>query len=363
MRLGFYSWLTIACLATAAVIVTLVSFERPPITAIQRGFRGTAMELVYNPRTVAVNAYLHGVPEAPEQADADGPKAKDVYENVQVLGNLSVGQFGRLMQSITEWVSPEIDGPTEPGAPERGCNYCHNPENMAEDSVYTKVVARRMMQMTKHINEHWTSHVGQAGVTCYTCHRGNPVPLNVWSQTPTPDPSRGRGFTADPASQNLASPVVGMSSLPYDIFGPYFEGASDIRVNGTTPLPEGNRHSIKQTEWTYGLMMHFSQALNVNCTHCHNSRAFADWSQSSPQRLNAWHGIRMVRDVNTAFIDPLKPVFPANRLGPMGDPLKVNCTTCHQGAYKPLNGARMLAEHPELNLISATPPPPESARR
>ena len=362
MRLSFGRWLTVALVATAFLLVVFFSFEHPPVTVVQKGFRGTAMEQVYNPRVLAVNAYLQNVPEESEAADTDGPRAKEVYENVQVLGDLSVGQFGRLMQSITEWVSPEIEG-AEPGPAARGCAYCHNLENMAEDSIYTKVVARRMLQMTKHINEHWSSHVGGAGVTCYTCHRGNPVPLNNWSQVQTPDPSRGRGFTADAASQNIASKSVGMASLPYDIFGPYFEGASDIRVNGETPLPEGNRHSIKQAEWTYGLMMHFSQALNVNCTYCHNSRAFSNWEQSTPQRVTAWHGIRMLRDVDTAYIDPLKPVFPANRLGPMGDPLKANCTTCHQGAYKPLNGAHMLDNHPELNLVSSTPPPPESARR
>ena len=97
----------------------------------------------------------------PEPADTEEPYARDVYQNVQVLGDLSIQQFGRLMQSITEWVSPEVENP-EPGAPQRGCNYCHNPENYAEDSVYTKVVARRMLQMTKHINEHWTELVGPA---------------------------------------------------------------------------------------------------------------------------------------------------------------------------------------------------------
>jgi photosynthetic reaction center cytochrome c subunit len=56
----------------------------------------------------------------------------------------------------------------------------------------------------------------------------------------------------------------------------------------------------------------------------------------------------MVRDADNAYIDPLRPVFPASRLGPLGDPLKVNCTTCHQGAYKPLNGAHMLEDYPEL---------------
>jgi photosynthetic reaction center cytochrome c subunit len=374
MRLSFRTWLALAVLGTAFAAHVLTHYERPPVTVVQRGFRGTAMEVIYNPRVLEVQAYLHQAPEASEPADTEGDRAKDVYQNVQVLGDLSVAQFGRLMQSITEWVSPEIlDGAGNPlpaaGNFQRGCNYCHNPENYAEDSVYTKVVARRMLQMTKHINEHWQSHVGNgsagegAGVTCYTCHRGNPVPNNAWAQVPPQDQRRGRGFTQDSASQNLASPVVGLSSLPYDIFTPYFEQAADIRVAGNDPMPVNNRHSIKQAEWTLGLMAHFADSLNVNCTFCHNTRAFFDWQQSSPQRVNAWHGIRMIRDVNANYIDPLKPVFPANRLGPNGDPLKVNCATCHQGAHKPLYGANMLRDHPELNLVGATPAPSAEARR
>jgi len=374
MRLSFGAWLAVALASIAGAAILLTSFERPPVSVVQRGFRGTAMEVVYNPRALAVKAYLHQAPEASEPADADGERAKEVYQNVQVLGDLSVAQFGRVMQAITEWVSPEVldeAGNPVPAAGnfERGCNYCHNPENYAEDSVYTKVVARKMLQMTKHINEHWQSHVGNgeagqgAGVTCYTCHRGNPVPTQVWAQVPERDQRRGRGFTQDSASQNLASPVVGLSSLPYDIFTPYFEQAADIRVAGNDPMPVNNRHSIKQAEWTLGLMAHFAESLNVNCTFCHNTRAFADWSQSSPQRVNAWHGIRMIRDINVNYIDPLKPVFPANRLGPNGDPLKVNCATCHQGAHKPLYGANMLRDYPELNLTAGTPAPPESARR
>jgi photosynthetic reaction center cytochrome c subunit len=41
-------------------------------------------------------------------------------------------------------------------------------------------------------------------------------------------------------------------------------------------------------------------------------------------------------------------VFPAERLGPQGDVAKLNCATCHQGAFKPLYGQSMLKDHPEL---------------
>ena len=70
----------------------------------------------------------------------------------------------------------------------------------------------------------------------------------------------------------------------------------------------------------------------------------------------------MVRDANTNYIDPLRPVFPAHRLGPNGDPLKVNCATCHQGAHKPLYGARMLQDYPELDLVASTPEPAVPSR-
>jgi photosynthetic reaction center cytochrome c subunit len=146
---------------------------------------------------------------------------------------------------------------------------------------------------------------------------------------------------------------VGLSSLPYDPFSEYFKDARPIRVYGTEALPHGNRASIKQAEFTYGLMMHMSTALGVNCTYCHNSRSFSSWD-GPPQRATAWHGINMVRDINVNYIEPLQPSFPASRLGEMGDPLKTNCGTCHQGAYKPLYGAQMLKDYPELSAPGAS---------
>ena len=37
----------------------------------------------------------------------------------------------------------------------------------------------------------------------------------------------------------------------------------------------------------------------------------------------------------------------------MGDVAKVNCATCHQGAWKPLYGAQMAKGHPELLQVAA----------
>jgi photosynthetic reaction center cytochrome c subunit len=92
----------------------------------------------------------------------------------------------------------------------------------------------------------------------------------------------------------------------------------------------------------------------VNCTFCHNTRAMADWTQSTPQRVTAWYGIEMARDLNVDYLDPLQPVYPEHRLGSLGDAPKANCATCHQGVNKPLYGAAMVKDFPSLTVEAST---------
>jgi photosynthetic reaction center cytochrome c subunit len=325
----------VSFVAAALAGLLLAGCERPPVESVQHGWRGTGMVQVYNPRTLAEQIPLNQPPEALPAASADGPKAKDIYQNVQVLGELSVAQFTRHMAAITAWV-----------APQEGCAYCHNLQNLAEDSVYTKVVARKMIQMTQQINAEWQPHVAETGVTCWTCHRGNHIPQQVWFTAPAQD--KGSDFIGDLAEQNQPATSVGLASLPYDPFTPFLLQDLPIRVHGTTALPTGNRASTKQAEFTYGLMEHMSTSLGVNCTYCHNTQNFADWGNSSPQRVTAWHGIRMARWMNNEHLLPLTDTFPAGRKGPTGDVAKVSCATCHQGAYKPVYGAQMAKDYPEL---------------
>ncbi|MCY7305540.1 MAG: photosynthetic reaction center cytochrome c subunit [Rhodoferax sp.] len=334
-------------LGICGLVITLSALlagcERPPIIAVQGGPRGTAMEQIYNPRTLAKQASLNVVPESspPVPVQADGPTAGKTYQNVKVLGDLSLGEFARTMVALTAWVSPQ-----------QGCNYCHVEGNFADESKYTYVVSRRMLQMTQHLNGEWQQHVASTGVTCYTCHRGNPVPQNVWY-----DPKKSRLDTAAMGGMpgmNQPAASVGLSSLPSDPFTDYLLNDKPIRVNGPVPMAgkgaTANRHSTKQAEYTYGLMVHMSSSLGVNCTYCHNTQSFQDWSISPPQRTTAYYGIRMARDLNQSYLnaEPLTSVFPANRRGPNGDIAKVNCTTCHQGAFKPLYGAKMAQDYPAM---------------
>ena len=329
-------------LASTAAFLMAGCGERPPIAVSQTGFRGTAMEQIYNPRILATQAAVNTAPPvAAAIVDVPGtPRAGAIYQNVKVLGDLSVGEFARTMSAITEWV-----------APQQGCNYCHIAGNFADDSVYTKIVARKMLQMTHRINSGWKTHVAETGVTCYTCHRGNNIPKEIWFK-PQPQKSAG-GSLGNDAGQNRAAKSVGLSSLPYDPFTPYFLENQPIRVNGKEAMAmtgaAANRSSTKQAEHTYGQMIHWSNSLGVNCTYCHNTQAFGEWgANATPQRAVAWYGIRMAREINNEYMVPLTGVFPASRLGPTGDVAKGNCATCHQGAYKPLYGAAMAKHYPGM---------------
>jgi photosynthetic reaction center cytochrome c subunit len=317
-------------------VVALVGCERPPIDSEQTGYRGTGIVHLTNPRLAPAT---DEIPAALPPVAAGGPAAGDVYENVQVLGDLSVGEFTRLMNAITLWVSPE-----------QGCNYCHVPTDLASDDVYTKVVSRRMLEMTQYLNTAHADHVGDTGVTCYTCHRGLNLPEEMWTVDPGPRAVAGN-FAGWRDGQNIAAPAAGYSSLPYDPLNRFLREPDQegIRVVPLTALPTGtNPLDTKDTEHTYALMMHLSDALGVNCTYCHNSRSFLDWDQSSPTRVIAWHGIDMVQDINANYLDPLAAELPEHRLGELGDAPKANCATCHQGLPKPLGGAAMAADYPSL---------------
>lgn len=337
---------------TALAVCTLAAVlasgcERPPQKTEQTGYRGLGMVQVQNPRLENALAAENAVPKPPDAAGAGGPKASQIYKNVKLLGDLSEEQFTRLMISMTEWV-----------APEKGCAFCHNEQDLALDDVYAKVVARRMLQMTKDINANFKTHVGETGVTCYTCHRGNPVPKNIWYHSP--DNSREAGMLGFRGGQNAPATEVGLTSLPGNPFSAFLSDKQDIRVVAPAPLPTGPGKTIQSTEDTYGLMMHMSSGLGVNCTFCHNTRSFASWEESSPQRTTAWHAIRMLRALNGTYLEPLKSSLPADRLGALGDAPKAFCSSCHQGRPKPLDGVQMLKDYLELNAV---PTPAGAAAR
>jgi hypothetical protein len=333
-------WMRLLAAGIAFGIVLLAGCERPD--SVQWGHRGSSMIQLFTPSGVRALADINAIPEPEpdDPYDPTFPMATEIHENVQVLTDLNALELARLMNAMVTWI-----------APEEGCAYCHNPENLADDSKYTKHVSRQMLKMTRDINANWTSHVAETGVTCWTCHRGQPVPTDTWFTAP--EPKRPSAHTTGAkAGQNTAGiRNNGNTSLPFDPLTAFLTDDTEIGVQGSQALPHGNRQSTKQTEWTYALMMYMSNSLGVNCTYCHNTRAMGEWDQSTPQRVTAWHGIRMVRDMNQEHLKPLLPLYPEHRLGPTGDAPKAACATCHKGTYKPLYGESMLADYPALQGV------------
>jgi photosynthetic reaction center cytochrome c subunit len=324
----------------------ILSFGQPFATEyVQTGPRGIGMQVgafvSEGPDPTIADYYT----EEPYERLEGEPLASEIYENVQVLGSVSEGNFNRLMNAITLWV-----------APDQGCAYCHagaDDGEYADDGLYTKVVARRMIQMTQYINDDWWAHVNanaEVGVNCYTCHRGQNVPDNIWFRIdPTLNATEGWASV-----QNYASEQSQSTSLPSDALYRYLYEDAQINVHdlesrvGDRPSDPGVQ-TWQHTERTFSLMNYMSNSLGVNCVFCHNSRAFYDPSQFTPQWATASLGIEMARDINVQFLEPLGPVYPPERLGPVyADAPKAACRTCHQGYHKPMQGLNAIADWPEL---------------
>jgi photosynthetic reaction center cytochrome c subunit len=329
--------LIISLLLLVAIVGTRLAVSGRTLS-VQRGYRGTGAVQLYSPATLKTDLETNAIPEADPIDDPDPtlPPVSKKFKNVQVLNDLTVLEFSRLMGAFSTWV-----------APAEGCDYCHNPQNLASDEKYTKVMARRMIQMVRHINNDWKGHVADTGVTCWTCHRGRAVPTGDWySRIDDRADSRMIGNKRNEATPGMTT--NGNSALLYDPLSIYLLQDTEIRVQGQQALAGQNPNRILSAKNTYSLMIYMSEALGVNCNYCHSTRAFADWTQSTPQRVTAWHGIRMVRELNADYLVPLRDVLPDYRLGPLGDGPKLACATCHKGSFKPLAGVSMKKDYEEL---------------
>ena len=199
--------------------------------------------------------------------------------------------------------------------------------------------------MVRHVNASWADHVAPSGVTCYTCHRGQNIPPWTWYEQKEPG---GGQFLGKPRPWHLEAKTIRQffPSVPYQKY--LLADHANANIQSTSPLVGMDGSSTAQeqdAENLYLFMMQMTNQLGVNCTFCHNSRAFRDWSQSTPYRWIAYWGIRMARDINSDYIQPLASVFPDNRKGPLGDPAKINCGTCHMGNNKPLGGYNLLQHY------------------
>jgi len=317
----------------------LVAFGKPYATdSLQTGPRGTGMSVPEFKADLAkpdpgIAGFLAStsdpvVPQGGEQT------AGEARENVPPgLEGLTVANYDRLLAAMREWTGI--------------------PDLFDDPASYQTSVGHVMIGMTQNLNENWAGHVmanKEVGVTCYTCHRGQPVPSDVWYRI-SPVNESAEGWSAN---QNRVTMQSQYTSLPSDALEKYLLdgeiiGVHDLESRVAGVPGEDGYPGIQQAERTYSLMNYVSNSLGVNCLFCHNSRAFYDGGQVTPQWATETLGIQMVLELNNYYLVPLGGLLPEDRLGPVhGDAPKAACKTCHKGYQQPLQGTNVIADWPEL---------------
>ena len=348
----FWPWIGGAAALLVILFIFLVPQWRAPGPGVDLGPPGQAM-VQFAPTEEEARAQNQPAPVlAPLPADAP----QGGFKNVSVLTDVNPGEFMRLQQAMTAWV-----------APKEGCGFCHAPGgDYASDANPRKAAARTMLAMTRHINADWRSHVGSAGVTCFSCHRGQAVPADLWFQSPPRAHPRATEPTDD---WNEAATTV-RTFFPNEGYEEYLLQKTPAHGEPLTALPTGTAPSAVEIKRLYEAMMQMSDGMGVNCGYCHHSRNFADWSQSTPMRWSGYSGIVMTRDLNRDFLLRLGQDLPLTRTaqshafaaslpdrerGPQKGNGLADCATCHHGAPKPRDPAAGDSGFPGLTAPSAAP--------
>lgn len=129
---------------------------------------------------------------AQSQLPSPEKKSGEVFKNLKVLNDTPSDLLLPSMEFITSSLGVH-------------CEYCHVEKTFEKDDKKPKQTAREMMRMVQEINS--TRFQGRQEVTCYSCHRGSPKPLNVPVIAKVPPQLLSIPFPDDPAeAPNQPSP-------------------------------------------------------------------------------------------------------------------------------------------------------------
>jgi hypothetical protein len=109
--------------------------------------------------------------------------------------------------------------------------------------------------------------------------------------------------------------------LPVCALPPQEAPKEALKQGGRGPQAPKNLKILKPEDLRAGVMMQYTQALGVRCTHCHVQGDNA--ADDKPQKETARMMIAMANDINAKFPDGAAKA-------------KVTCYTCHNGKVTPL---------------------------
>jgi photosynthetic reaction center cytochrome c subunit len=150
--------------------------------------------LLLSPANIVAQSAAPPGQATPPPMDIKGKTASQYYKNVKVLKDIPAIDIHPAMEYIMVGLGV-------------GCAYCHDVRHFDNDDKPQKKTARNMIQMTFALNS--TIFDNQLRVTCFTCHRGQPLP----SASPVLSPEKGpEGLAPAGTYASVVVPGIALSS-------------------------------------------------------------------------------------------------------------------------------------------------------
>lgn len=333
---------------TAAAVAALITvFDNPYRTEdIQTGPRGIGMAVSwFTERQEQFDRAEADYVAYPRVEVPEGtPTAAEAYGDVIAFGDMDQANFDQLTRAMSAWVGKDIT------------------LVRSEDADPTELaITENCIEATQYLNDDWDTHnlaSDGVGVNCFTCHRGQPTPPGSWLKAGAVNSSaegwaaiqnrlltyEGAYTTASFVHKYTASEFT---SLPVDYNEKFLLDGESIKVHDleSRVAQQPGDPTWQDAERTFALMNHQSNSLDVGCVYCHNTRAFYDATQVTPQWSITTLAQTMSLDINETFYEPRSEILER-------ESAKVNCMTCHMEVIRPLNRRNMVAEWPELATIA-----------
>jgi hypothetical protein len=96
----------------------------------------------------------------PLPASSKEERAEKKYKNIQLFKGLPADRIESIMFAFKDSLGVE-------------CTYCHVKDQFEKDDKTAKQTARKMISLVRDAN----AKLGSPRVSCFTCHRGQPRPV------------------------------------------------------------------------------------------------------------------------------------------------------------------------------------------
>jgi photosynthetic reaction center cytochrome c subunit len=218
-------------------------------------------------------------------------RADEVYKNLKVLGATPADSLNQGMHLISGELGVD-------------CEYCHaEMMDWVADEKKTKDVARDMMTMMIELNRRFFK--GEQAVTCYTCHRGQPIPVST-VVLPVGDYLKEKepGPALPPASQIISKYIAALGGEQNlrKVTTRIITAQQDIPTGpgGTVPTPA----QIEIDQKAPNLMLRIVKTKDMTLQNGYDSKG--PWTQDARGRVNSPIEIEQIRERRSNdFYEPL----------------------------------------------------------